>query len=126
MTMAEAPFEAGALVRALWQGENVVGLLAMLRPSAYPEEEGIIIRRDTAYIWRLMVGQGYQGRGLGRMALDEAQRTAKSWGYGGMTLTVASKPHSAIPFYERYGFALTGRMLWEDENELEMVYWFNA
>ena len=104
----------------------MVGLLAMLRPSAYPEDEDIIIRRDAAYVWRLMVGQGYQGRGFGVAALDEAKRTAKAWGYGGMTLTVASKPHSAIPFYERYGFTLTGRMLWGDENELEMVCWFNA
>ena len=124
MTMAEARFEPGALVRALWQEEKVVGLLAMLRPSVYPEEEDIVIRRDAAYVWRLMVGGSFQGQGLGTFALDEAKRTAMEWGYRGMTLTVASKPHSAIPFYERYGFVLTGRMLWEDENELEMICWF--
>lgn len=124
MTMAEAQFEPGALVRAIGQGENVVGLLAMLRPSAYPEDVDIVIRRDAAYVWRLMVGSSFQGQGLGILALDEAKRTAMEWGYRGMTLTVASKPHSAIPFYERYGFALTGQMLWEDENELEMICWF--
>lgn len=124
MTMAEAPFEPGALVRGMWQGDTVVGLLAMLRPSAYPEEVDIVIRRDAAYVWRLMVGEGFQGQGLGYLALDEAKRTAVEWGYGGMTLTVAGKPHSAIPFYEKFGFAMTGRMLWEDDNELEMVCWF--
>ena len=72
MTMAEAPYEPGALVRAMWQGDQVVGLLAMLRPSAYPEDEDIIIRRDAAYVWRLMVGQSFQGQGLGILALDEA------------------------------------------------------
>ncbi|NRB32891.1 MAG: GNAT family N-acetyltransferase [Rhizobiaceae bacterium] len=124
MTMAEAPFEPGALVRAMWQGERVVGLLAMLRPSAYPEDEDIVIRRDAAYVWRLMVGARFQGQGLGILALDEAKRTAAAWGYRGMTLTVAGKPHSALPFYEKYGFVRTGRMLWDDENELEMVCWF--
>ena len=125
MTMAEAQFEPGALVRAMWQGKEVVGLLAMLRPSAYPQEEDIVIRRDAAYVWRLMVGNSFQRQGLGALALDEAKRTAQKWGYGALTLTVAGKPHSAIPFYERYGFKLTGRMLWDDENELEMICRFN-
>ena len=124
MTMAEASFEAGALVRALWRNEQIVGLLAMLRPSAYPINEDIVIRRDAAYIWRLMIGQNFQGQGLGTIALDEAKRTAIEWGYNGMSLTVGAMPHSATPFYKRYGFALTGRRLWDDENELEMVYWF--
>lgn len=124
MTMAEAQFEPGALVRAMWQRDKVVGLLAMLRPSDYPEDQDIVIRRDVAYVWRLMVGRNFQGQGYGILALDEAKRTAIEWGYHGMSLTVGSKPHSAIPFYERYGFVLTGRALWEDENELEMICWF--
>ena len=124
MTMAEAQFEAGALVRALWQNEQAVGLLAMLRPSSYPVDEDIVIRRDAAYIWRLMIGKDFQGQGLGTIALDEAKKTAMEWGYSGMSLTVGGMPHSATPFYERYGFALTGRRLWDDDNELEMVHWF--
>ena len=126
MTMAEAQFEPGGLVRGIWRDDQVVGLLAMLRPSAYPEETDIVIRRDAAYVWRLMVGGDFQGQGLGKMALDEAKRTAVEWGYRGMTLTVASKPHSAIPFYESYGFEKTGRILWGDDNELEMVLWFDS
>lgn len=125
MTMAEAQFEAGALVRAIWLDEQPVGLLAMLRPSEYPENEEIIIRRDLAYIWRLMIAGSFQGQGLGWLALEEAKRTAIEWGYSGMSLTVGSKPHSAIPFYERYGFAFTGRQLWGDDDELEMICKFS-
>ena len=124
MTMAEVPFEPGAWVRALWLGEEPVGLLAMLRPSAYPEDEDIEIRRDAAYVWRLMVAEDFQGRGFGKAALDEARRMALSWGYKGMTLTVGQAPHSAIPFYQRYGFEKTGRVLWGDAGEIEMVCWF--
>ena len=124
MTMAEAQFEAGALVRGIWRKGQAVGLLAMMRPSAYPVREDIAIRRDAAYVWRLMIGKDFQGQGLGTIALDEAKRTAREWGYHGMSLTVGDMPHSAIPFYAHYGFALTGRKLWDDENELEMIHWF--
>jgi diamine N-acetyltransferase len=124
MTMAQAQFEPGALVQAMWQDGKPVGLLAMKRPSAYPVEKDIIIRRDLAYVWRLMVGKEFQGRGLGYAALDEAKRKAKEWGYTGMSLTVSNQPHSATSFYEKYGFGLTGRKLWNDDNELEMIHWF--
>ncbi|MEM9061617.1 MAG: GNAT family N-acetyltransferase [Pseudomonadota bacterium] len=123
MTMAEAQFEVGALVRAIWQDETVVGLLAMLRPSAYPEDEEIVIRRDLAYVWRLMVGSEFQGQGFGGLAIEEAKRTAADWGYPGVSLTVGRKPRSAIPFYRKHGFEFTGRTLWGDENEHEMICW---
>lgn len=124
MTMAEVQFEPECLVRAMWLNGSAVGLLAMLRPSAYPAAEDIVIRRDAAYVWRLMVDKDFQGQGLGTLALDEASRIAIEWGYCGLSLTVGSGPRSAIPFYERYGFTLTGRKLWNDDNELEMIRWF--
>lgn len=125
MTMAEAQFEPGAVVRALWLDEAPVGLLAMMRPSAYPEDEDIVVRRDLAYIWRLMVGAQFQGQGYGACALEEAKRIAKSWDYNGISLTVADKPNGAIPYYERFGFVPTGRTLWGDSNELEMIWVFS-
>lgn len=126
MTMAEAPYEAGALVRGIWQGDAPAGLMAMLRPSAYPDDQDITIRRDAAYLWRLMIDHRLQGHGLGRAALDESRRTAVAWGYHGITLTVGEGPHSAIPFYQNYGFELTGRRLWDDAGELEMICWIDV
>ena len=125
MTMAEAQFEPGAVVRALWLETEPVGLLAMMRPSAYPEDEDIVIRRNLAYIWRLMIGAQFQGQGYGACALDEAKRIAKTWNYPGLSLTVADKPNSALPFYEGFGFVPTGRKLWGDSNELEMIWMFS-
>ena len=121
MTMAESQFEAGALVRALWLNDHPVGLLAMLNPSRYPTDQDIIIRRDTAFVWRLMVGLEYQGQGFGMQALTEAKRIAITWGYNAMSLTVGGKTHSAIPMYEKFGLSRTGRILWDDENEIEML-----
>lgn len=125
MTMAEAQFEPGALVRAAWHNDQPVGLLAMLRPSAYPEDQDIIIRRDLAYVWRLMIDARFQAKGFGRHMMDAARRTAIDWDYKGLSLTVGSGPHSAIPFYQRCGFELTGRKLWGDAQELEMICWFD-
>lgn len=124
MTMAEAQFEPGALVRGMWEKDNPVGLLAMLRPYAYPEDQDIVVRRDAAFVWRLMVDQNFQGQGFSRLALDEAKRTAIEWGYNAMTLTAGDGPNSAIPIYQKYGFELTGRRLWDDEGELEMICQF--
>lgn len=121
MTMAEAQFEPGAAIRALWDGQEPVGLLAMLRPSAYPEDEDIIVRRDLAYIWRVMIGAPFQGQGFGTLMLQEAVRISKEWGYPGVSLTVADAPHSALRLYERFGFTQTGRRLWGEVNELEMI-----
>lgn len=100
-------------------------MLAMMRPSAYPEDEDIVVRRDLAYIWRLMIDAQFQGRGYGACALQEAKRIAKSWGYPGVSLTVADKPNSAIPYYEKFGFVPTGRVLWGDAHELEMIWMFS-
>ena len=119
MTMAEAQFEAGAWVRAIWLDEHVAGLIAMLRPSAYPDEENIVIRRDAAYLWRLMIGADFQRQGLGAATLQEAKRKSIDWGYSGLSLTVADAPMSAKTFYERYGFIPTGRRLWGDPGEID-------
>lgn len=126
MTFAEAPFEPGALVRAMWRGKDPVGLLAMVNPSANPPDHDPELRQDAAYLWRLMVGEVFQGQGVGRLALQEAKRTAIAWGYGAMTLSVANRPDAAQPFYKRFGFELTGRQIWDDADEVEMICRFNG
>lgn len=117
-TLAEAAFEPGAWVRAIWLGDRPVGLIAMIDPAPYPLEDRSEIPRDAAYLWRLMVAEGVQKQGLGSFALRQAIRQAAAWGYPCVTLTVADEPGSAMPFYEAHGFRRTGRLLWGDEVEM--------
>lgn len=118
VTLAEAAYEPDPWIRGIWQGGAPVGLIAMKTPKSYPADEDIIIARDAAYIWRLMVGQGMQGRGIGSAAIEAAVDQARAWGFDAVTLTAADAPNSAIPFYERHGFRRTGRVLWEGEPEM--------
>ena len=113
VTLAEAPYEPGAQVWGLWAGEVVVGLMAMQNPAgiAEPEPEDDL---EAAYLWRLMIGEGHQGRGFGRAAMGLAEAVARGWGFGRMVLGVSPEAHGNQGFYEALGYRATGRMAWGD------------
>lgn len=111
-TLAEAAYETGSSVWGLWDSETLVGLMAMINPSEYPfQDYPFVDPRDgtpAAYLWRLMVGAGFQGRGYGAAALEMAFETARDWGFTRLIAHVSDAPHSNLPFYRRYGFEPTG------------------
>lgn len=111
LTLAEAPYEPGALVRGIWQGETPIGLFAMINPAESPPRGDDDIALDAGYLWRLMFDQTHQGRGHGGHALTEAARIARGWGHRALTLSVEQQPNAATPFYERHGFHATGRII---------------
>ncbi|MEM0943225.1 MAG: GNAT family N-acetyltransferase [Pseudomonadota bacterium] len=117
-TLAEAQFEPGAWLRAIYACDRPVGLVAMIDPRAPSDDTEI--RTDAAFLWRLMVAEGHQGKGFGSAALSIAAWTARDWGFSRITLTVSPEAGSAQPFYRRHGFELTGRVLF-DGTELEML-----
>lgn len=107
-TFAEAPFETGARVWGLWDGDEPVGLMAMVHPAEYlwhqPGDD-----REAAYLWRLMIAAPFQGRGYGRQAVAMAVGVARGWGCPRITAGVSDVAHSNLGFYERLGFRWTGR-----------------
>ena len=109
-TFAEAPFEPGSRVWGLWVGTVPVGLMAMVHPREYPFH---LECDDTeaAYLWRLMIAAGHQGRGHGRSAIGMALAVAREWRCPRLTVGVGDLPHSAQAFYERTGFRWTGRVV---------------
>jgi diamine N-acetyltransferase len=107
-TFAEAPFETGAHVWGLWDRETPVGLMAMVDPREYAHfQDGD--DREAAYLWRLMIAEGFQGRGYGAAAIAIALQVARDWGCPRLTSSVVDVPHSNLGFYERLGFRWTGR-----------------
>jgi diamine N-acetyltransferase len=113
-TLAEAAYETGSYVWGLWDEKTLVGLMAMIHPGEYawdlnsspePGED-----RTAAYLWRLMIGAAFQGKGHGRTALNEAVIQARAWGCSRLTAHVSTAGHSNLPFYERFGFRNTGRI----------------
>lgn len=117
VTLAEAPTVPGSRVWGLWDGQVPVGLMAMVHPHEYtdhrPGDDA-----EAAYLWRLMIDAGQQGRGYGRAAVAEAKAVAREWGLPRLVATVADVAHSNIAFYERLGFRRTGRIV---EGEVEIT-----
>ena len=100
VSIAEAHFEPKAWFRAVYSGEEPAGFVMVWRDP--PEQ--------VFYIWRFMVDAGFQGRGIGRRALELLLDEARADGVEAVTLSVVPGPHSALPFYERFGFEPTGEM----------------
>ncbi|WEH43220.1 GNAT family N-acetyltransferase [Streptomyces sp. NBC_01218] len=68
-------------------------------------------RDDAAYFGMFSVRPGRQGAGLGKTVIAEAERVAREeWGVTEMQMTVISLRTELIAFYERRGYARTGRM----------------
>ncbi|WP_052849000.1 GNAT family N-acetyltransferase [Streptomyces avicenniae] len=74
-----------------------------------------IARRDeggtvAAYFGMFAVRPGLQGAGIGRSVLAEAERRAAAeWGAARMEMTVITVRDDLIAWYERRGYARTGR-----------------
>ena len=100
VSIAEAHFEPKAWFRAIYAGEEPAGFAMVWRD---PDEQ-------VFYIWRFMVDARFQGKGVGRRALELLLDEARADGVAEVTLSVVPGPHSAMSFYERSGFAATGEM----------------
>ncbi len=114
VTIAQASYEQpGGYVWGLWDGDDPVGLLAMIHPREYPHiEPGDDL--DGAYIWRLMIAADHQGKGYGAAAIAECRVQARNWGLPRVATSVVDAPDSSIGFYERLGFGRTGAVV-DDE-----------
>ena len=99
VSIAEAHFEPKAWFRAVYSGEEPAGFVMVWRDPP-----------EVFYIWRFMVDAGFQGRGVGRRALELLLEEARADGAEAVTLSVVPGPHSALGFYERFGFEPTGEM----------------
>ena len=98
VSIAEAHFEPKAWFRAIYWGEEPAGFAMVWRDP--PE--------GTFYIWRFMVDARFQGKGVGRRALELLVDEARSDGAAEVTLSVVPGPNSALGFYESFGFEPTG------------------
>jgi diamine N-acetyltransferase len=101
VSIAEAHFEPKAWFRAIYLGEEPAGFAMVWRD---PGER-------VFYIWRFMVDARFQGKGVGRRALELLLDEARADGVDEVTLSVVPEgPRSALAFYERCGFRTTGEM----------------
>lgn len=107
VSLAQALFSDAAWYRAIYLADEPVGFVMLydesLRDPAPPETE--------VGVWRFMIDERYQRRGVGRAALNlvidhvRAKRVARV-----LELSYVPGEGSAEPFYLGLGFRHTGRM----------------
>ena len=108
ISIAQAHYSESAWFRAIYSEETPVGFVMLSLEPAKPEY----------YLWRFMIDDAFQGRGLGRRALEAVIDHVRSLPDAEeLLLSVAEAPHSAVGFYEQMGFRLTGEV---EEGELVM------
>jgi diamine N-acetyltransferase len=110
-SLQEAAEEPGgrALYWAVYEGERPVGFVMI---SDEVEGPGYI----SQYLWKLLIDERHQQRGLGTATLDLIVEYFRGRpGVEVMWTSAGQGDGSPIPFYERYGFEQTGEIVFDDE-----------
>ncbi len=112
-SLAQVAYEPRGRALALLDGDTVVGML-LLYDSRQDDEKPA----NQLYVWRLLVDEGRQRRGYGRLAMRWVVDEARRLGYAAVGLSHVDRPDAAGGFYEKLGFAYTGEV---DDGERKMV-----
>lgn len=102
-SMAQAAVYGEAWPRAICEGDAAVGFLMLYDPSLVAEPE-----RSDFVLWRLMVDQRHQGRGIGQAALRLLFAHVRTRPGARELLTSIVEPApQLVAFYGGLGFELT-------------------
>lgn len=96
---------------ARWDGESGVGYLALEGGKACGIAGAFLDQEDgtRALLVSMWTDTAHRQKGVGRLLVDAVVAWARMRGARTMRLTVVSSNGGAIRFYERLGFAITGR-----------------
>ena len=112
VSLAQALFAPEAWYRAIYFEEQPVGFVMLADDSLLeppPQNPGI-------GVWRFMIDEKHQGRGIGREALLQVIEHARAKGrFKTLELSYVPGPGSPELFYLSLGFRHTGRM---DQEEI--------
>lgn len=106
---AEEP-DARAIFWAVYAGKAPVGFVMIRDEVGSPDY-------IAHYLWKLLIDQRHQRQGLGTATLDLIVVEYFRGRPGVVEIWTSAGPGdgSPIPFYERYGFERTGRIVFDDE-----------
>ena len=105
---AEEP-EANPWYRAVYCGEEPVGfvMLSWSPPAARP--------RGRYFLWRLLIDERYQRRGIGQEVLTQIADLVRAEGATELLTSYEPGEGEPWPFYQRFGFQPTGEI---DDGEI--------
>jgi diamine N-acetyltransferase len=107
VSLAQALFAPDAWYRAIYLGEELAGFVML-------EDQSLRVPVPTnpvVSVWRFMIDQRVQGRGIGRAALEQVIEHVRRKGvFASLLLSYVPGPGCPEPFYLGLGFRHTGRM----------------
>ncbi len=113
VSMAEANFYENAWMRGVYADDIPVGFIMLSRDT----------KAHKYYLWRVMIDGSYQGKGLGRKAMELLYLDLKMIP-GAKELTTSYVPGKGCPkdFFVKMRFVHTGQKKGE---EVSLVYYIN-
>lgn len=108
---AEQYPEALARYWAMYDGDTIVGFTMI--SDGIPED---VLEADPTlvgpyFLWRLLIDERFQRRGYGSATLDRVVEYVRSRGGTELLTSYTAGEGSPGPFYERYGFVPTDRIV---------------
>lgn len=107
VSLAQALFAPEAWYRAVYFGDEIAGFVML-------EDQSLRVpapARPEVGVWRFMVDQRFQGRGIGRAALGLVIAHVRAKGvFDELLLSYVPGPGCPEPFYRSLGFRPNGRM----------------
>lgn len=108
---AAATPDANPWYRAVYSGDEPVGFV-MLSWNVPPGRPGI---RGPYFLWRLLIDEQHQRRGVGREVLTQIADLVRSDGATELLTSYQPGDGEPWPFYQRFGFQPTGEI---DDGEI--------
>jgi diamine N-acetyltransferase len=96
-TIAEGHYEPGAVLRAIYAGDEPAGVLL------------VEVETGSPYLVRFMVDAAHQGHGVGRRAVELLAEELRADGWAELETSFVAVDDGAEGFWRRCGFADTGR-----------------
>jgi diamine N-acetyltransferase len=111
--------EALARHWAVYDGDAIVGFTMISDgiPEAVLEADPTLV--GPYFLWRLLIDERFQRRGFGSATLDAVVDYVRSQGGTELLTSYTAGEGSPGPFYERYGFVPTDRIV-EGERVLRL------
>jgi diamine N-acetyltransferase len=98
------PGSARSTPRAIYAEETLVGFIMLHQGSDW--DDGIDC--PGVYLWRFMIARPFQGKGIGKKAIELVVRDLKARGIRELYTSYGLGEASPEGFYKGLGFVLTG------------------
>ncbi|KQV60983.1 hypothetical protein ASC95_06070 [Pelomonas sp. Root1217] len=102
--MAGVILDTTCTVLLAWVDEQLAGY-AIVKVEPAPD---CVAGPAPIHLWRIYLGEGFIGRGLGAALMHEVHAVARRRGAQTLWLGVYDRNVRAVAFYERFGFAQVG------------------